>query len=168
VSIATLSPPAAIYREEQFLGWAGFGRLFLGCLAFAIAYRWLRFHFDWSADGATLGVAIVIFLLLSLGVFRMTTEVGPDILRVDFGVLPMNRVRMLLSTVRSVEVVIYRPRGAYRVWGSRKSRAGERILRLRGDRGVRLTMADGSTVIVGSQRSEELARVIDGFIRTAR
>jgi len=58
-------------------------------------------------------------------------------------------------------VVQYRPILDYGGWGIRAGRDGERVLNARGDRGVRLELADGSSLLIGSQRPEELAETLE-------
>lgn len=173
MSIAMVNrPPVAIYREEQwfsrwiYAGLAGVVALTIGF--FARTYDpaaglgdWGRFR-EWP-----LLVAIGLSLppMLVVGLLKMTTEVNPTDLRVWFGLLPTYRHVVPLSEVRSVEPVRYRPLADCGGWGIRRSRDGERIFTARGDRAVRVTLHDGSTLLIGSQRPEELARTID---RTAR
>ena len=66
--------------------------------------------------------------------------------------------------VRSV-VEVYRPVLDYGGWGIRRGRDGERVLNARGDRGVRLHHFDGSKILIGSQRAEELALAVEGALR---
>ena len=92
----------------------------------------------------------------------MTTEVTPTEVRVWFGWVPTYR-RVVsigrhpaLSTSSS-----YRPIADYGGWGIRAGRDGERVLNARGNRGVRLELADGTRLLIGSQRPEELAETIE-------
>jgi hypothetical protein len=58
-------------------------------------------------------------------------------------------------------VVNYRPLADYWGWGIRKGRDGERVLNARGNRGVWIDLADGSRLLVGSQRPEDLASALE-------
>lgn len=176
MSVAALQPPAAIYREDQFFAWPFFCVAGIACLAILFGGQWIGLLFlaggaadgGWLPPAPKLGLAGVGFLLFALSMFRMTTEVGPTDLRISYGIIPYARAGFPLIAIRSVEAVRCRPFLDRGHWLVPRSRAGDRLFMVRGDRGVRLTMADGSTVIVGSQRSEELALVIDGYIRAAR
>ena len=55
----------------------------------------------------------------------------------------------------------FRPIADYGFWGVRSGRDGTRALIARGNRGVRLELADGSFLLIGSQRPEALARAIE-------
>ena len=91
----------------------------------------------------------------------MTTEVTPTEVRVWFGWVPIYRRAVSISGIQSHAVVEYRPIADYGGWGIRAGRDGERVLNARGNRGVRLELADGSRLLIGSQRPEELAETIE-------
>jgi hypothetical protein len=61
--------------------------------------------------------------------------------------------------------VQYRPIADHGGWGIRSGRDGERALTARGNRGVRLVLADGTRLLIGSQRPEELAETIERACR---
>ena len=117
--------------------------------------------------GLGLGIAVGfgLPLLLVVGVLRMTTEVTPTDVRVWFGWVPTYRRVVPIAAIRRVEVVSYRPIPDYGGWGIRPGRDGERVLNARGNRGVRLDLTDGSRLLIGSQRPEELALAIEGALR---
>ena len=167
--VTTLRPPAAIYREEQNFGWwvyallavmvglgcAGLGRDHAGRPNPAPAHRWGGLEVP---IGLAVGLALPAVLVL--GVLRMTTEVTPAEVRVWFGWLPTYRRGIPAGNVVRADVVRYRPMRDCWGWGVRRGLDGELVLNARGDRGVRLTLADGSRILIGSQRPEELAAAV--------
>lgn len=174
-TVATLRPPAVIYREEQLFAWwvyaalgalAGLALVFVGLPHPAAAgagavvnpHRW-----GLHALPTILVFALTAAAILVVGVLRMTTEVTPTELRVWFGWVATYRLAIPAATIQRVEVV------GYRAWvgGVRSGPDGERVLCARGDRGVRLTLADGSRVLVGSQHPEALARELERAMRPA-
>ncbi len=66
-----------------------------------------------------------------------------------------------ISNVKSHAIVQYRPIADHGGWGIRAGRDGERVLTARGNRGVRLELTDGTRLLIGSQRPEELAETIE-------
>ncbi|RUL89586.1 hypothetical protein TsocGM_01180 [Tautonia sociabilis] len=165
-------PPVAIYREDQwFSGWIYAGLAAIAALAVGVV--------AWHVDPATpflgwpgwrelpLAAALCLSLppMLVVGLLRMTTEVLPTDLRIWFGLLPTYRHVVPLCEIRSVEPVRYRPLADCGGWGIHRCRNGERVFSARGDRAVRITLHDGSTVLIGSQRPEELARALDQAVR---
>jgi hypothetical protein len=101
-----------------------------------------------------LAVVLLMGALLSL---RMTTTVTPDSLSVHYGFL--YRMRVPLSEIALAEAVEYAPVRDYGGWGIRGSRR-RRALNARGNQGVLVTRADGTTLLVGSQRPRELLEAL--------
>lgn len=174
MSVAALRPPAAIYREEQFFAWW----LYV-LLAVMVGVGWLSIA--WNHPGPhppgvvvrgpvlelplALAIGLVLPPALVIGVLRMSTEVTPALCRVWFGFIPTYRRAIPLDEVKRVEVVTYHALREHYFWGVRTTRDGERVLTARGDRGVRLFLSDGSRVLIGSQRPEELAAALESAMR---
>jgi hypothetical protein len=171
VSVAISQPVSAIYREEQNFAWWLYVVL--------VALTLLGFYLlklegkpktiqaplpgpNWNIEVplpllAGLGIPAVLIL----GVLHMTTEVTPDACRVWFGWLPTYRRAIPLSSIKAVEIVTYNAWREHGFWGLRVTRDGERVLTARGDRAVRVHLTDGGRVLIGTQRPEELAGVLD-------
>jgi hypothetical protein len=162
-SVATLQPATALFREEQYFDWRVYALI---ASVEALTALGLLHGRAWSYE-LLLGVAVGTGLLLFLAVFllHMTTEVTPTDVRVWFGWAPFYRRVVALHEVRRVEPTTFRPIGDYGFWGIRSGRDGERALIARGNRGVRLELADGSLLVIGSQRADELALAIQGALR---
>jgi len=162
-SVATIQPAAVFFREEQYFDWRIYTFIALGEMLTGLALsrgRVLSLEFGLGlAIGLALLMIVIVFLL------HMTTEVTPTDVRVWFGWVPTYRRLVPIDTIRSVEVVTYRPIADYGFWGIRSGRDGERALIARGNRGVRLELLDGSKLLIGSQRPELLASVIDRSLR---
>ena len=171
LSAVAIQPPSAIYREEQLFGWWVYAILALmmtatwtliegwGPIALPVVARQGPRHLIGLSAGFALPIALLV------GVFRMSTIVTPTDVRVWFGFLPTYRRAIPISSIARVEAVQYRPIAHCRGWGIRVGVDGERVLNARGDRGVRLHLLDGSKVLIGSQRSEELALALEGVLR---
>lgn len=172
LSVAAIHPPSAIFREEQRFGWWTYLLLALMMLAAWIVYVGrdhgfphpivLDHHRTVSA-GIAFGLALPV--LLVVGVLRMTTVVTPAEVRVWFGFLPSYRRAVPIATIARVEVVQFRPWPDHGGWGVLHGRDGERVVTARGDRGVRLHLHDGTRLLIGSQRPEELALAVEGALR---
>lgn len=169
------SPPVAVFREEQwFSGWIYAGLVGVAAMAVGLLVRvnlpvlpaveglGMLVHLQWPLV-ALVGLSLPPVLVVAL--LRMTTEVHPTELRLWYGLIPTYRHVVPLDAVRAVEPVRYRPIADCGGWGIRRSRSGERAFTARGDRAVRLTLHDGSTLLIGSQRPDELARTIDRAVR---
>jgi hypothetical protein len=155
--------PPAIYREEQRLGWwqlAQFGVGYMVCVAIWCALKKTEMHASsWVAIGFVLIVGLAAATLM-----KMTTQVTPACIDVRLGWFPFLWRAINPASVLVVEVVSVRPIRDYGGWGNRLGRDGERAILARGDRGVRIHLAGGGRLLIGSQRPEELARAIDSLI----
>lgn len=164
MSVAMIRPPSAIYREEQLFAWwiyaflAGIVSLGWGVLAW-------RGTLHPGGPPMSLIVGLTMPPALVLGLLRMTTEVTPIDCRVWYGFVPTYRRSIPLDVVARVEVVAYRPVRDHGFWGVRTTRDGERVMTARGSRAVRLHLTDGSRILIGSQKPEELAASLDRAIR---
>jgi hypothetical protein len=98
-------------------------------------------------------IALLLFVVLSVLTLRQTTRVEPGAVTVRYGFL--YRSSIPVADIRLAEAVQYRPVRDYGGWGIR-GLGRRRALSMRGDRGVLLTRADGSTMLIGSQRPRDL------------
>jgi len=96
---------------------------------------------------------LVIAILAAVATLRQTTTVTADSVTVRFGLF--YKTRIPLAEIRQAEAVEYRPIADYGGWGIRGF-GRKRALNTRGNRGVLLTRADGSTLLIGSQKPREL------------
>ncbi|MHC5538463.1 hypothetical protein ACYOEI_09560 [Singulisphaera rosea] len=167
-------PSMVVYREEQNFDWRVY--VFVVASEVLVWLGLLWFHQQPVQPGGghrlglvelsvVAGVGLVLPALLVVGLLRMTTEVGPTDLRVWFGWIPTYRRMIPLGTIQRVEVVSYRPLVDYGGWGIRQGRDGVRVLNARGNRGVRIDLADGTRFLIGSQHPEDLARALERAIR---
>lgn len=163
-------PPAAVYCEEQNFHWLAYALAAAAEVAVAAGALWLepraRAPGAWGhllalAFPLVAAIPLATPVLVVVAFLRMTTEVTPTEVRVWFGWVPTIRRGLPAAGVTRVEVVRYRPLRDYGGWGVRFGRDGERVLNARGDRGVRLHLADGSKLLIGSQRPEALASAIE-------
>ncbi len=176
MSIAAIQPPVAIFREEQRFGWWVYA-----LLAFTFFGAWWLFLYrarpEAGAEAAALtgvlqipiyiGLGLTLPVLLFVFVVRMTTEVSATQVRIWFGWIPSYRRAILLAAVQRVEAVQFHPWKDHRLCNILTRPDGERVYTARGTRGVRLHLIDGSRILIGSQRPEELALTIEGALRPA-
>lgn len=99
----------------------------------------------------------VVVLLGALLTLRLATTVTSDAINVRYGFLYKTRVP--LSEIALAEAVEYSPVRDYGGWGVRGWQR-RRALNARGNQGVLLTRANGSTLLVGSQRPRELLEAL--------
>ncbi len=93
-----------------------------------------------------------------MALLRLDVETREDALVVHF--FPLRRRVVPYAAIRRCAAVTYRPIVEYGGWGIRWGGPRKWAYNVRGDRGVLLELADGGTLLVGSQRPGELARAI--------
>ncbi len=105
-----------------------------------------------------LACTVPAMVLLWLALFRMKTEVDAIEVKVTFGWIPTYRRRIPLGDIIKAEPVQYNPILDYGGWGIRGIPVA--ALNTRGNRGVRLTLREGRTLLIGSQVPDKLAKAI--------
>lgn len=165
---SALKPAAVIYREEQYF--APWVYMLLGFIGFKILFPEfsLNGHFHTLRMAHEPG-AYVVFLVTALIIacfMRMVTEISPAGVSISFGWLPIFRVNILIHEIQSAEPVTYRPLRDTMGWGIRRNWQGQTVLSARGNQAVKITRQDGSIILVGSQKPDELASIIETTRRT--
>jgi len=107
--------------------------------------------------GWTVFLWLIYFRLITV---RLVTEVGQGGLVVAMRGLWRSR-RVPLDRIRSIEPVAFDAARDYGGYGIRSTRDGKAYI-ASGERGVRVTLATGEKLVVGSQRPEELAAALRG------
>lgn len=102
---------------------------------------------------------VALFIALLMGLLwtvmgPMTTLIDGEALKVRFGLLTLYRRSFPFETIASAEVVTYNPIRDYGGWGIRGLPVV--CLNARGNRGVKLKLKDGKSMLIGSQKPEEL------------
>ncbi len=174
MAVASLTPMAVVYREEQNFDWRVY---FAMALIEAFAGSSLAWVYQSggnpAAQGGLTGLvlslgalgAFALPMMIVVGLLRMTTEVTPTDLRIWFGWIPTYRRFVPIGMVQRIEVVTFRPMVEHGGWGIRSGRDGERVLNAKGNRGVRLELSDGTRLLIGSQKPEALALAIELALR---
>ncbi len=109
-------------------------------------------------------LTVVAISLLLLGIpaliwfMCLWVEVREDELIIRYW--PIHKRRISLSEITSCEARTYRPIREYGGWGIRYSWSNGMAYNARGNRGAQLVLSNGKRVLIGSQRSEELAQAI--------
>jgi hypothetical protein len=148
------------FTEEQRFQWF-FTAIF--CIpALIVGYGLYR---QWgmsqpSISPSLLWPAFIVAVVVAVwfGRLKMITEVRDDGLYICFVWLWPERT-IPWDQIRSVEPRTYRPIRDFGGWGVRWSARGI-VYHARGKRGVRLVLASGERILVGSQRPEVLGRAI--------
>lgn len=150
----------AHFHEEQRFQWSWTGMFFVPALVVGYGvYRqvWLERPF---LAGALLWPAFIVSLVVAFWFLKLklVTEMREEGLYIKFVWLWPERT-IAWDQIRSLEDRTYRPIRDFGGWGVRSAARGI-VYHARGNRGVRMVLASGERVLLGSQRTEELARAI--------
>lgn len=108
----------------------------------------------------------VIGLLLAFSM-RLLTYVDSEGLAIACPPLMVKKFRVDTKQIKSLQVCSYNAQKEYGGWGIRRGNNG-RCFTMGGTRGVMISMKDGTHILVGSQRADELAAAITALLPTAR
>jgi hypothetical protein len=114
-----------------------------------------------ASDAGVVIIAVIFgpaFPILFYAI-NLTTEVRSDGLYLRFFPFHLGFRRIPAETLNRCEVQTYRPIRDYGGWGIRYGRGGK-AYNVSGDRGVILGLSDGSRLLIGSQKPEELVNAI--------
>jgi len=107
---------------------------------------------------AIVAVVVGVGLPVLFALARLTVEVFAD--RIEIRYRPFVRRTIVLDTVVAAGAVTYRAVREYGGWGVKGWSRRKIAYNVRGDRGVLLTLVDGRTVLLGSQRAADLEAAI--------
>ena len=136
-----------------------------------ITLRQVIWHKPWFNPPTSDGGLIFLTVLLVAVYFRLmtvklVTELHPGEIAVELRGM-WRRSRIPLAEVRSVEAVSYNPARDFGGYGVRTTRAGRAYI-ARGNRAVRLVLANGERIWIGSQNAAELTGKILDLRKQAR
>ena len=112
--------------------------------------------------------AVLLFVLLGLTLpglclsMNLATEVRRDGLYVRF--FPFHLQFFKVDGIQQAQACEYSPIGEYGGWGIRYGATGK-AFNVQGNQGVKLTLKSGQTLLIGSQRSAELASAISATLQ---
>ncbi len=144
---------AVLFLEEQ--------RFLSGRVAVALVLAIVIASCVLLANGqfaALIGMGVGLAVVLIFAVTRLKVRVSPAGVEVEFR--PLVHRRIPLADISTCEARVYRPIREYGGWGVRWGWKGGRAYNVSGNRGVQLSLRSGESILLGSQRAEELASAI--------
>ena len=119
---------------------------------------------DQPLSNTALIAVMILMLLFALAflllfyIMALIIEVRSDGVFVRFR--PFFSKTIPFSDIKQAQMRVYRPIREYGGWGIRYSNKYGRAYNIRGDHGVQLELSGAEKLLLGSQRAEELARLI--------
>ncbi len=167
-----------IFRESQKFGrfslWMTAGITIIGLAIVAIYLGIRQFGLIDATSGQVQHTipawAVVLLVAIFVGVAwlmhasRLVTEVRSSGLYIQFFPFHFSFRRIDLHDLTGVEAKEYRPLMDYGGWGIRSGSAGK-AYNVSGNRGVKLNFRSSTSLLIGSQRAEDLAQAIGVLIK---
>ena len=164
------------YEEQRFTQWWLRGLLLVGTSGTVVAFGYgmlkqLVFGHPWGnrpMPDAALIIVGSLAILLMVGitylffVMKLITEVHTEDLFIRF--FPFSGQIIPYKNIKRCEARKYHPIREYGGWGIRYSRKGK-AYNVSGNHGVQLQLMNGKAILIGSQRSDELAEVINAHLK---
>jgi len=148
------------FTEKQYLGlnkMSFFRRMALSIFCF-LAYYWSENH-DKSGDlFFLLGISILVISALLVFVLHFETRITKDAIILD-GLWTSRKVKIDVNSLQSAKIVKYSRFFLNRSVYNLHFKGSIRFF-TRGKDAVKLTDKDGQVYLIGSQKVEELARII--------
>jgi len=154
------------FREVQYMRhvrWVMLLVLGVAALMWWGFVQQILFGIPWGNNPSPDWMMWLLWLIVGIGFplafywMRLIVEVLDD--RVFIYYMPLLKSDILLEEIETVEARTYLPIREFGGWGIRR-RAGQRAYNVSGDQGVEITLKDGRKIMIGSQKSEELALAI--------
>lgn len=110
-----------------------------------------------------LGIVVLTLFMFILLIFMYTsnlkTRITQDKIYFKFFPFHSKEQEYLISDIKSMEVVKYSPVGEYGGWGIRGF-GDNKAFNVKGNKGLKILFKDGTKRLIGTQKPEELQRVI--------
>ncbi len=147
------------FRQKRQRWMLAIPPLGLSVIAFVQVVLHHPFGLHPMSNGGIIGLTVFLWLVyLRLATVRLVTDVDGRTLSVGFRGLWRKR-RIPVSAIRSARAVTYDAARDYGGYGIRSTKRGRAYI-VAGTRGVRVQLADGSELVVGSAQPDALAEAI--------
>lgn len=153
------------FREEQRFSWFWMIPLMIPAVILGYGvYRqvWQRRPFgDYPIGNTLLWSVFLVSLVVAVWFpqIKLITEVRGDVLSIRFTSLWPERL-IVWTDVRRLETITYKPIKDFGGYGVRWATGRGMVFNARGNRGVRMELASGERIVLGSQRPKELHEAI--------
>jgi hypothetical protein len=156
---------ALLFREKQTfrVGYAKLAMAMPPAILCVICCRQIFFHHPWAYSPVS-SSDLLFLTILTLAVYvrlitvRLITELRSGQLSVAMKGF-WQEIRVPVAEIRSAVPIEYKPAEEYGGYGVRSGPRGKAYIAC-GNRALQLELRDGRRLLIGSQRSQELARRI--------
>jgi hypothetical protein len=121
----------------------------------------------WALAISVTGIVINVLVTLVLVFAKLTTRLDTTALYLRFFPFHLSCKKIDFDSIATVYARSYRPLGEFGGWGIRWG-SGGKAYNVSGNRGVQLLLKNGKKILIGSQRADELAALLQETMFHAR
>lgn len=146
-------------ETQRFSQWWLWGLLLL-ILSFSVKPIWERIQSGNNlSNDQIMGIGILVVVMVFFVLIKLTTKVTEDGVYVQFFPIHLKPKFYSWDKISQMEVKKYSPLLDYGGWGVRFGRNGK-AYNVKGNKGLQLVLKNGDGLMIGTQKEEELKRVI--------
>ncbi|MTB51211.1 hypothetical protein [Lewinella sp. W8] len=149
------------FRESQKFNQWWLWLIMIGVLGFTAWAGWKAFLEQGDLMPGIVGVGVTAIISILLALIELRTTITEDGIEARFW--PFGRKRIFRSEIESAEVRSYSPIGEFGGWGYRIGPGGI-AFNMQGNRGLQLKLKNGSKILIGTQKPEELSAFMKEFM----
>lgn len=143
-------------EKQQFPDWLRYGVLLFNCIIIYILVE--------TASLSIPSFFLVLFVLVIPSIlFFWTLDTELDQSKIYVNIRPFLSRTYVYNDIESWQVRTYKPILEYGGWGIRFGHKGT-AYNIRGNQGLQLHLTNGKRILIGTQRQEELQRVMRSII----
>lgn len=121
----------------------------------------------WALAVSIAGIAINVLVTLILVFAKLQTRLDATALYLRFFPFHLSYKKIDFDAIAAVYARTYQPLGEFGGWGIRWGRSGK-AYNVSGNRGIQLLLKNGKKILIGSQRADELASLLQETMFHAR
>ena len=130
-----------------------------GFIEFAITYLLMVYP---TNIGLWIAAGTIAFISIAFYFFILETRINEKGIQVRFFPFHTSFITISWDQLEKVEVRKYKPLGEYGGWGLRYG-SGGKAYNISGNIGMQLTFKDGSTLLIGTNKKEEVEAILKHF-----
>lgn len=156
-----------LYREVQYMRRVWWVMLLIVAMTVLVWWGFVQqilLGEPWGSDPASDWIMWLIWLIFGIGfpllflIMRPIVEVSEESLTIHY--IPLTKRTVPLADIEDVAARTYKPLREFGGWGVRGS-GHRQAYNVSGNQGVEVTLRNGDTIMIGSQRAPELALAIE-------
>jgi len=150
----------SIYTERQRFNQWWVWLIIIGINVISIAVSWQSISSHGLNFSNTFRLAITFLILVFFLCLKLETRINNSGIEVRFFPFHLSFIKISWNDIASVEVRTYSPISEYGGWGIKYGAKAGKAYNVSGNKGIQLQLKDGSKLLIGTNKEEEVAKVL--------